>query len=109
MGAQHTPGPWCIVPYGDGDSLVIHDARGDWRVCFMATPGTSSDGMRQIEANARLIAAAPQLLDALKTLAEVATSAGQHHLYYAPSRDFVAAIDAARAAIAAATSNPQEK
>lgn len=61
--ATHTPGPWEVVPYGDGDSLVIHDARGDWRVCFMATPGESGD-MRGIRANARLIASAPDLLAA---------------------------------------------
>lgn len=61
MAAQHTPGPWSVVPYGDGDSLAVHDARGDWRVCFMATPGDSGD-MAGIEANARLIAAAPELL-----------------------------------------------
>lgn len=63
--AGHTPGPWRIVPYGDGDALVIHDARGDWRVCFMATPG-STGCMEGIEANARLIAAAPDLLEACK-------------------------------------------
>lgn len=33
-----TQGVWTIVPYGDGDSLVIHSGN-DWRICFMATPG----------------------------------------------------------------------
>ncbi len=65
MSAQHTPGPWSIVPYGDGDSLVIHDARGDWRVCFMATPGKLGS-IERIEANAHLIAAAPDLLAVLQ-------------------------------------------
>jgi hypothetical protein len=48
-------GPWRVVPYGDGDSLVIHDARGDWRVCFMATPGSSPGAMDNIEAAAEMI------------------------------------------------------
>jgi hypothetical protein len=46
---------WSIVPYGDGDSFVIHEA-GDWRVCFMATPGDSPGAMERIKANAAHIA-----------------------------------------------------
>ncbi|MDR6851054.1 hypothetical protein J2Y54_000547 [Sphingomonas sp. BE123] len=53
-----SPAPWSVVPYNDGDSLVIHDARPDHRVCFMSTAGFGGD-MDRIEANARLIAAAP--------------------------------------------------
>ena len=67
----HTPGPWFGVPYGDGDSLVIcSDQHGQWRICFMATPGDmfSHDRMDTIRANARLIAAAPELLEALEGL-----------------------------------------
>ena len=61
----HTPGPWEIVPYGDGDSLVIcEDERGDRRIAFMATPGCRDGGKRKrvwqkIKANARLITTAP--------------------------------------------------
>lgn len=61
---EHTPGPWSVVPYGDGDSLVIHSDSNS-RVCFMATPGSFSRDFPKIEANARLIAAAPDLLEAL--------------------------------------------
>lgn len=60
--AQFTPGPWSVVEYGDGDSLAVHDALGDWRVCFMATPSKDGD-FEGIEANARLIAAAPELYE----------------------------------------------
>lgn len=59
-----TPGPWSIVRYGDGSSLVIHSDT-DNRVCFMAT--ASSDrptSHAAIRANARLIAAAPALYEA---------------------------------------------
>ena len=65
---KHTPGPWTIVPYGDGDSLVIHADQSEWRICFMATPGASPGAMGRIEANARLIAAAPEMLEALKSV-----------------------------------------
>jgi hypothetical protein len=64
---MHTAGPWQIVPYGDGDSLVVH-AGEDERVCFMATPGESPGAMSRIEANARLIAAAPAMYEALEAL-----------------------------------------
>lgn len=66
----HTAGPWSVAEYGDGDSLVIH-AGEDWRVCFMATPGSSPRAMETIEANARLIAAAPDLLEALKEIERI--------------------------------------
>jgi hypothetical protein len=65
-GAGHTKGPWEVVFYGGGDSLVIHsDAEN--RVCFMATPGERGS-LKTIMANARLIAAAPDLLAALETI-----------------------------------------
>lgn len=61
-----TKGPWEVREYGDGDSLVVH-AGDDWRICFMATPGSSPNAMDRIEANARLIAAAPDMFEALLT------------------------------------------
>ena len=64
--AQHAPGPWAVVPYGDGNSLVVHCTEDD-RVCFMARPGIAGR-MAEIRANARLIAAAPDLLAALREL-----------------------------------------
>ena len=54
--AKSADGPWHVVLYGDGDSLVIHDAREEYRVCFMATPGSDEGSMEQIEAHAKLIA-----------------------------------------------------
>lgn len=67
----HTPGPWHVVPYGDGDSLVVcSDEGGEWRICFMATHGGTEAVWRQIQANAALIAAAPDLLAALRKIAD---------------------------------------
>lgn len=48
---------WRVVPYGDGDSLVIHHSDLG-RICFMATPGDSPGAMERIEANAAFIVAA---------------------------------------------------
>lgn len=68
--AQHTPGPWHVVRYGDGDSLVIcTDKAGNQRIAFMAVPGARLQADRrrswkQIQANACVIAAAPELLEA---------------------------------------------
>ena len=61
---EHTPGPWTIEHYGDGDSLVIH-SDSNTRICFMATPGSSPRAFSKIEANGRLIAAAPEMHEAL--------------------------------------------
>lgn len=67
-GVGHTPGPWVIVPYGDGDTLVIHYGQSQQRICFMATPSSVTDDFPRIKANARLIAAAPALYEALEYL-----------------------------------------
>lgn len=66
--AEHTPGPWTIEEYGDDDApaLVIHKDT-ETRVCFMATPGSYGDPAK-IEADARLIAAAPDLLALAKAM-----------------------------------------
>lgn len=63
----HSPGPWDV--FGDEDSssgkwraLTVAQADMEFmRVCFMP-----SDGTDEIMANARLIAAAPDLLEALR-------------------------------------------
>ena len=67
---KHTPGPWTVEDYGDDEAptLVIHRGETENRICFMATPGSHGDPA-MIEADARLIAAAPDLLAALKALA----------------------------------------
>ena len=52
---KHTPGPWCHGKLGnDADQWAIYDESG-------RTIGLSYHG----EANARLMAAAPELLEAL--------------------------------------------
>lgn len=87
---QHTPGPWTVEEYGDDETptLVIHKD-SESRICFMATPGSHGDPAK-IEADAHLIAAAPDLLAALQAVVRVADRKTDE-------------FDAARAAIAKAT------
>lgn len=65
-----TPGPWTVEEYGDDDcpSLVIH-RDSENRICFMATPGSHGDPAK-IAADARLIAAAPDMLAALEQISD---------------------------------------
>ena len=63
--AKHTPGPWVTTPEPNGIEWSV-DA-GKWGIATCAAePG---DGTT--EANARLIAAAPDLLTALERIAEL--------------------------------------
>lgn len=109
---KHTPGPWEIVEYGDDDlpNLVIHRGKTENRICFMATPGSHGDPGR-IEADARLIAAAPDMLEALREILRVRDWAVMAGADKAPLpqdliRQFalmqIPAIDAARAALSKA-------
>lgn len=63
MSALHTPGPWSYDDRsGDAGGLVVWAANGDRfaRVCWY---GDQSETPWATEANARLIATAPRLLD----------------------------------------------
>lgn len=93
--SKHTPGPWTQGFSKAGKECVWLDGRiepqngmglnSTWIDC-----GT--------EANARLIAAAPDLLEALKHLEHNAAKSGA---------DMGLALDVARAAITKATNNPK--
>ena len=77
---QHTPGPWAadknwLGPdtYGDGNSIPVFPHGGGVAICDVVTvtgEGLSRpDVQAKGEANARLIASAPELLSALHGLA----------------------------------------
>jgi len=87
--AKHTPGPWHIMPRGQVgcDSFPI---------CEVYDADPRNDNPEQ-EANARLIAASPDLLAACKRLIDCLGPDGYHSTAGKP------ACDAARAAIARAT------
>jgi hypothetical protein len=68
--SKHTPGPWFTTPqYGNyavySRGLVGDDTGDGWEPCICEL---DSDEPVNHEANARLIAAAPELLEALRDL-----------------------------------------
>jgi len=71
--STHTPGPWTITKAQNARYIEGDPKRG--HVAFVYAKGDRCDIMRdeysapeEMEANARLIAAAPDLLDALKVM-----------------------------------------
>ena len=94
---QHTPGPWMASQafFFGHDSLQITGTNGDTSpfLCRLV------DDTPDYTANARLIAAAPELLDALERIS-TAYDETLHHPIAAP---LLQAIYGARAAIAKAT------
>lgn len=69
---KHTPGPWVDrKPDSVGGSRIYADCKGG---VLIATLGYMRD-KNESEANARLIAAAPDLLSALKLLLDEVTEA----------------------------------
>ena len=75
MSGKHTPGPWRAVSMwaDDADSVV---AETSW-FCVMVEPSLHDYENKEVdEANARLIAAAPEMLEALKACAQFADGKG---------------------------------
>ena len=72
MSAKHTPGPW-VFAWGGGHALVF-DAKGGPTIA--AVPYDDAPDAALAAANARLIAAAPELLEALVSLTRTLNAAG---------------------------------
>lgn len=71
--SAHTPGPWDpAANWPHGMSMVCHHDGSGWRpVADCAVSGDAA------EANARLIAAAPELLEALQLVADLSSQEWQ--------------------------------
>ena len=63
--SAHTPGPWQIYPGGKGEQFVFGDCSSSHPYLCGQAFGLTAD---QCAANARLIAAAPELLAALESV-----------------------------------------
>lgn len=96
--AKHTPGPWAADDLEDGGVFVFEKGGGNLTIADLNAD--RSFGFEQIQANARLIAAAPELLAALETISESVNS--KNHSTKNIYDTFAAIADTARAAIAAA-------
>lgn len=99
--SKHTPGPWHVVPL----TLGSVEAENGTAVCqaFMTKQPRKAEDHEERLANARLIAAAPELLEALKDYLQAGEDCCN------PEKDGVVAMvlfakaeEAARAAIAKA-------
>ena len=90
---QHTPGPWTAYLY-DSEPASIEAADGDGPIALV---GTDLYDMEERDANARLMAAAPDLLAACEGLLAIA------RISAADGADLNINIRRAEAAIAEAT------
>jgi hypothetical protein len=69
MNLKHTPGPWRMSAAIRPDEFDIRDAKSSGGFAPIAkVRGDKRHTLEQAAANARLIAAAPELLDALMTV-----------------------------------------
>jgi hypothetical protein len=64
---DHTPGPWATEYYEDSINIVSTDPNPELYITLLAHPETG-ELTEQDWANARLVAAAPELLEALKLM-----------------------------------------
>lgn len=67
---KHTPGPWvfCWDKYGKESEIHGKSELNDAPICIVLHDDVTESGAEEQLANARLIAAAPELLEALKAL-----------------------------------------
>ena len=74
MSTTHTPGPWTAEETPDNSGLIIVLDSGPECPCFVAmVPDNQINSVSHQQANARLIAAAPDLLTALQRLSFAAS------------------------------------
>ncbi len=91
--AEHTEGPWIVGPAQELPLAVIEDAKNGTGVCEIQSPGErASNACERDRAIARLIVAAPDLLEACESLIEEIES-----IEYQPALQVV--FDKVRAAI----------
>lgn len=64
--AKHTPGPWCCYAQADGTAFIVATEEKDQYGCRKEDIVRVPKSSLQAETNARLIAAAPEMLLALK-------------------------------------------
>jgi len=104
---KHTPGPWEydteLADAGNKSTPMYSEAPGAdadlcEAVCIIPHDDMTEAGYKQVKANARLIAAAPELLEALEQLLECSPCQNE-----CQTDDMTCASNVARAAIAKAT------
>jgi hypothetical protein len=93
---EHSKGPWqAEVDFKAHSSIVIFDANGDcvaYTPIWMGLP--NSEAKELAKANARLVAAAPELLAALDAFLSITSYCGKEHC---TAEQCVAALNAIKA------------
>jgi hypothetical protein len=64
--AKHTPGPWSFRTAYNGDCGISAEGTGVFIEAFAEIRHSGENAQEEAKANARLIAASPDLLDALR-------------------------------------------
>ncbi len=104
MSTKHTPGPWKTLKFEDNENYVVTNQSGRpgfHREIATVHFGFSEPAETEQHANAKLIAAAPELLEKLDQLTlVVGLTAFKHEDQRAVLQQ---ALDEARAAVAKAT------
>lgn len=101
--ATHTPGPWIIEEVDDGQAVISAESKKwiDFARVWVVTDGSTD---KEGEANARLIAAAPELLEACLAMIEWDDREKDHAVSFENRIELCTqAFTKARAAIAKAT------
>lgn len=83
MSNNHTPGPWKIIDW-DEDYIAITDHVQDYGVCRLEE--VSSETRAVMQANARLIAACPEMFAALETALKTLRIGGHYDTALAVER-----------------------
>ena len=98
--AGHTPGPWVIYDDGpDGSDVILaHIDEENYDIAYIAADERPED---EKKANARLIAAAPDLLEALRAAVEYLGCALRGANLKATGYDREAGVEEYQAALAA--------
>ena len=74
MTTQHAPGPWVTDGSVNAENLDVINSEG--RIAMIDDSRSTGWNVPTINANARLIAAAPELLEALKDAIEIIEGTG---------------------------------
>jgi len=98
--AQHTPGPWNVYRWADGNMTCI-DGGPDDTICIASISGDDPEKPWR-RANADLIAAAPDLLAALEAVLRECVLVQKHYGDSSNAREAASARLTAEAAIAKA-------
>ena len=108
---KHSPGPWLkmgrtiyVLQPARGSARLPHEA-GNRFTAYVERGGTSDISEEELEANADLIAAAPELLESLKTLVDAIGHLGVSYAWKQEHLDMDAAWTGAQKVIKKATND----